>query len=113
LDSVEITTLLSQWTALQSDIEQASQAQSDLAVQLADAERELQSMAGADEAAQAEARRQDALARMGEAAERYVKVFTAARLLRWSIDRYREERQGPMLARASAIFSQLTLNSFE
>src|SRR3546814_11638396 len=50
---------------------------------------------------------------MSDAAERYVKVFTASRLLRWSIDRYREEKQGPMLARASAIFGQLTLNSFE
>lgn len=113
LNSIDIAALVSQWTGLQADIEQSSQAQSDLAVQLADAERELQAMAGADDAAQAEARRQDALARMSDAAERYVKVFTAARLLRWSIDRYREEKQGPMLARASAIFEQLTLSSFE
>src|SRR3546814_16217297 len=50
---------------------------------------------------------------MSDAAERYIRVYTAARLLRWSIDRYREEKQGPMLGRASAIFAQLTLNSFE
>ncbi|AEC19353.1 hypothetical protein PT7_0813 [Pusillimonas sp. T7-7] len=113
LDSVDIAALVTQWSSLQADIEQSTQTQSDLAVQLAGAERELQAMAGADDAAQAEARRQDALARMSDAAERYVKVFTASRLLRWSIDRYREEKQGPMLARASAIFGQLTLNSFE
>ncbi|MGB6105587.1 MAG: hypothetical protein WBF88_17220, partial [Pusillimonas sp.] len=113
LDDVDVGSLLTQWTALQGDIEQASQAQSELAVQLADARRELGAIAGVDDAAQAEARRQDALARMSDAAERYVKVFTAARLLRWAIDRYREEKQGPMLARASAIFAQLTLNSFE
>src|SRR5690606_3007344 len=113
LDGVDIAALVTQWTSLQADIEQATQAQSDLAVQLACAEREFQAMAGADDAAQAEARRQDALARMSDAAERYVKVFTATRLLRWSIDRYREEKQGPMLARASAIFAQLTLHSFE
>ena len=34
---------------------------------------------------------------MSDVAERYVKVFTAGRLLRWSIERYREEKQGPLL----------------
>ncbi|MDS1141350.1 AAA family ATPase [Pusillimonas sp. SM2304] len=112
-EAVDPAAILTQWTALQADLEQSSKAQSDLAVELAEARRDLDAMAGADTAARAEARRQDALARMGDAAERYVKVFTAARLLRWSIDRYREEKQGPMLARASAIYAQLTLNSFE
>src|SRR3546814_5869004 len=59
-------------------------------------------------AAKAESQRQQALARMADVTERYIKVFTAARLLRWSIDRYREQKQGPMLARAGAIFSGLT-----
>lgn len=49
---------------------------------------------------------------MADAAERYVKVFTAGRLLRWSIDRYREEKQGPLLQRAGTIFSTLTSGSF-
>jgi uncharacterized protein YhaN len=49
---------------------------------------------------------------MSDVAERYVKVFTAGRLLRWSIDRYREEKQGPLLKRAGAIFSTLTSRSF-
>ena len=49
---------------------------------------------------------------MSDVAERYVKVFTAGRLLRWSLDRYREEKQGPLLYRAGAIFSTLTSGSF-
>src|SRR5690606_26283022 len=113
LDGIDVAEVVTQLTRLQADIEQATEAQSGLAVQLADAERELQAMAGVDDAARAEANRQDALARMSDAAERYIKVYTASRLLRWSIDRYRQEQQGPMLARASAIFAQLTLNSFE
>ncbi len=113
IDDVDVTDVVGQWTLLQADIEQATAARSDLAVQLAEAKRVLHAMTGADDAARAEADRQDALARMSDAAERYVKVYTATRLLRWSIDRYREEKQGPMLARASAIFAQLTLNSFE
>lgn len=113
LDAVDVETLLTEWAGVQAEIEHATKTQSELAVALADAQRKLDAMAGTDNAARAEARRQDALARMSVAADRYIKVYTAARLLRWSIDRYREEKQGPMLARASAIFGQLTLNSFE
>lgn len=113
IDAADISSLPEQLAGLQSDIGQGAEQQSALAVQLDQAQRELDAMAGADAAARAEAQRQEALARMSDAAERYIKVHTAARLLRWSIDRYREEKQGPMLGRASAIFSQLTLSSFE
>ena len=67
---------------------------------------------GTDAAAQAEARRQEAIAAMADAAERYLKVHTASRLLKWSMEKFRETKQGPMLAKASAIFKGLTLNSF-
>ncbi|MCG6942092.1 MAG: hypothetical protein LJE69_12680 [Thiohalocapsa sp.] len=49
---------------------------------------------------------------MGNAVERYLRTYTAARLLRRAIERYREERQGPMLGRAGKIFAELTLSSF-
>jgi uncharacterized protein YhaN len=113
IDEADISSLPEQLAGLQSVIEQGAEQQSALAVQVDQAQRELDAIAGADAAARAEAQRQEALARMSDAAERYIKVYTAARMLRWSIDRYREEKQGPMLSRASAIFSQLTLNSFE
>ncbi|OIQ80545.1 hypothetical protein GALL_376920 [mine drainage metagenome] len=70
-------------------------------------------MAGQADAATAEARRQEALAQMADAVERFVKVHTASRLLAWSIERYRDARQGPMLAAASSIFARLTLGSFD
>jgi len=50
---------------------------------------------------------------MADAAERYLKLHTAARLLKWSMEKFRETRQGPMLAKASATFNTLTLGSFE
>lgn len=50
---------------------------------------------------------------MADAAERYLKLHTAARLLRWSMEKFRETRQGPMLAKASVTFNTLTLGSFE
>jgi uncharacterized protein YhaN len=65
-------------------------------------------IAGTDEAAKAESRRQAALAEMGLAADEYVRVWTGARLLKWALERYREEKQGPLLAAASEFFSKLT-----
>lgn len=87
--------------------------QNALSARYADASRTLGEIGGSDAAAKAEAQRQQAIAGMADAAERYVKIFTAGRLLRWSIDRYREEKQGPLLARAGALFSKFTLGSFQ
>ena len=67
---------------------------------------------GTDRAAKAESRRQEAISAMGEAADRYLKLHTASRLLQWSMEKFRETKQGPMLAKASAIFYSLTLGSF-
>ena len=67
---------------------------------------------GTDQAAQAEAQRQEAIAAMSDAVERYLRLQTAARLLKWSIDKFRETKQGPMLSKASAIFKGLTMDSF-
>lgn len=49
---------------------------------------------------------------MGEVAERYVRVKTSAILLRWAIDRYRREKQAPLLKRAGQLFQVMTAGSF-
>jgi len=69
-------------------------------------------LSGEADAARAETRKQEAIARMAQAVEQYWETHVAARLLRWSMDRFRETRQGPLLARASASFNTLTLQSF-
>ncbi|RKP47490.1 YhaN family protein [Trinickia fusca] len=99
--------------ALSGDLMTVVERQGTLSAELATAESTLTAIGGSDAAAQAEGQRQEALSKMADAAERYVKVFTAARLLRWSIDRYRQDKQGPMLVKASAIFAELTQGSFE
>lgn len=76
------------------------------------AEQILASIAGQANAAIAEAKRQEALAAMADAAERYLKVQTASQLLRWAIAKYRDRKQGPMLARADGIFAELTLGRY-
>ena len=67
---------------------------------------------GDDAAARAAAARQEALAELRGASERYVRTRTAAELLKWAIDRYRREKQAPMLRRAGEIFATLTGGAF-
>lgn len=86
--------------------------QNRLSGELTSADAALARISGQDDAACAESLRQQALARMSNAAERYIKVYTAARLLRWSIERFRESKQGPMLSRASEVFCGLTEGGF-
>lgn len=67
---------------------------------------------GDDAAARVAADREEALAGMRETAERYVRARTAAQLLKWAIDRFRREKQAPMLQRAGEIFATLTEGAF-
>ena len=78
-----------------------------------EARKAFEAIAGDDAAIKAAADREEALAAMQDAAESYVRVRAAGLLLRWAIDRYRKEKQGPLLKRASELFRVLTRNSFE
>ena len=71
-----------------------------------------EAIGGDDAAARAAAARQEALADMQGVAERYTRVRVAALLLQWAIDRYRREKQAPLLQRASQLFATLTGGSF-
>lgn len=99
-------------TALTEEQRRNSELQGELSAKLALAQTNMERIAGQDDAARAAARRQEALAKMADAAERFIKVHVASRLLRFAIDRYRETRQGPLLAQASETFCTLTRGSF-
>jgi uncharacterized protein YhaN len=49
---------------------------------------------------------------MRDYAEQFVRARTAATLLQWAIDRYRREKQAPLLKRAGQMFATLTSHSF-
>jgi len=112
IESADIPQIAVRLGEIASELETARNHQAELAAELATANAALGKIAGKDDAARAESARQDALAKMADAVERFIKVYTAGRLLRWAIDRYRETKQGPMLAQASEIFCRLTLGSF-
>lgn len=55
---------------------------------------------------------EQARAEMAAQAEAYLLKRAQALTLRWAIERYRQERQDPLLVRASALFRRLTLGRF-
>jgi uncharacterized protein YhaN len=71
-----------------------------------------EAIGGDDRAARDAADRQAALAEITEIAEQYVRLRSAIVLLQWAIDRYRREKQAPMLKRAGELFTILTCGSF-
>ena len=78
-----------------------------------EARKAFEAIGGDDAAARAAADCEEALAAMQDAAERYVRVRASGMLLRWAVDRYRKEKQGPLLKRAGELLRVLTRNSFE
>jgi uncharacterized protein YhaN len=72
----------------------------------------LKQMDGSAMAAEAAERAQASLAELRQGVERYVRLRLASIVLRREIERYRVSHQGPLLGRASALFTRLTLGSF-
>ena len=112
-EDIDMGALKSELDALTGQDGQLVETLSELAVRRQGAALALGQIGGAADAARAEGQRQEALARMADTVERYLKVYVGARLLKWSIDQYREIKQGPMLQLAGRIFASLTLDSFE
>jgi uncharacterized protein YhaN len=73
----------------------------------------LKQMDGSSRAAEAAEQAEELKARLAVDVEEYARIRLAAAVLHEAIDRYRERSQGPVLDRASKVFSQLTLGSFK
>ncbi|MCF1443242.1 AAA family ATPase [Ralstonia nicotianae] len=112
VDSCDLGQVAVDLTSIEDSLDLVQTEQTRLAVEHTRAKLTLEAFGGGREAANAEARKQEALAAMADASERYIKVTAAAKLLSWAIERYREQNQGPLLTRAGAIFATLTLGRF-
>jgi uncharacterized protein YhaN len=112
VDGCDLAQVAVDLSSTNDQIDQVQADQTSLASELTQAKLAVAAFGGGSDAAVAEARRQEALASMTDASERYIKVTAAAKLLNWAIERYREQNQGPMLTRAGAIFSALTLGRY-
>ena len=98
--------------SIQAELEDLQTQQTAAAEERSRAREAFQAIGGDDAAAKAAANKEEALAEMREAAERYVRVQTSAILLRWAIERYRREKQAPLLKRAGELFQVITEGSF-
>lgn len=63
-------------------------------------------------AADAQQTATDTTAALAQAAEDHIQAASAAALLRWMLDRHRATNQAPLIARAGALFSQVTGGAF-
>jgi uncharacterized protein YhaN len=109
VEAAELEARLAQAAGEESDLEGQRE---QLTGRIASRQETLRQMDGGDRAAQAEEQMQSLLARVRTDAEEYIRLRLAAVLLKRAIERYREKNQGPVLQRASSIFSALTLGSF-
>lgn len=98
--------------SLQAEFDDLQGQQTQAAEMRSQARDAFQAIGGGDSAAQAAASRQEALAEMKEVAAQYIRVRTSALLLQWAIDRYRREKQAPLLKRAGELFTIITGGSF-
>ncbi len=111
--SVDADELPGRIEQLDRDVEERERELGDLREALGRGSRELEHRTGGDDAARAAERAAEALARVRDGVDRYVRVKLAGTLLRRRIERYRIENQAPLLRRAGELFTTLTLGSFK
>jgi uncharacterized protein YhaN len=70
---------------------------------------EFERLESSEESALQAQKAEDALAQLRPAVEQYLRLRLAAEVLEKAIESYREKHQGPVLTRASELFSRLTL----
>ena len=109
---VDLDEIVAEESALNGELQELREQLMDARENRTSARHTFDAIGGDDAAARAAADRQSALAGMEAIAAQYVRLRTAALLLQWGIERYRREKQAPLLSRAGELFSTLTANSF-
>ena len=109
---VDIDQLAGQLQNCKEKIKQLEPQRFDIDRTIGEANSDLKHMDGNDKAAKAANESQLILAEIHNLTERYMQVHLAGSILRKSMERYREQNQGPLLKRASELFQRLTLKSF-
>ena len=98
--------------ATQSEIEALHGRLAEAAEERSRARAAFEALGGSDAGVHAAADREDALAELRDICDRYVRARGSALLLESAVDRYRRERQAPLLKRAAELFRTLTAGSF-
>ncbi|MFH0926913.1 MAG: AAA family ATPase [bacterium] len=107
-----LDTLSLELEGIEKEIVEKGNYQSELNQTIGSERRELEKMDGRAIAAEAAEEAQWIISNIREKAEHYIRLCTASLILNLEIERYRQKNQGPILKRASYLFSELTLGSF-
>jgi len=110
VDADQLEPMLRQLT---DDVQLLSNELSEVLKTIGSEQTELRRMDGSGRAADAREQAEYLLARTRADAEQYVRLRLASAVLQRSVERFREKNQGPVLGRASDLFSELTLASFD
>jgi uncharacterized protein YhaN len=97
---------------IETAIEEANEQQEQLNRHIWSLDEGLKQWEAGDSAADAAAEAQEHLAAIKGHVRNYLRLRLAAVVLRREIERYREENQGPLLARAGELFPRLTLGRY-
>jgi uncharacterized protein YhaN len=111
-DGVEIDQVGAHEQTLEENLKDLRARITQAAEQRTQARTAFEAIGGNDLAAEAAAARQTALTELRDVAEQYVRIRAAATMLQWAIERYRREKQAPLLKRAGEMFAMLTGGSF-
>ncbi|MBT8363458.1 MAG: AAA family ATPase [Deltaproteobacteria bacterium] len=98
---------------LEEEINRLNQEKSLLDQTIGEERNELSKMDGSARAAELAEDIQIQMGRLENDIEQYARLKIASKVLSRAIERYRDKSQGPILNRATALFRQITLGSFE
>lgn len=104
LDSLR-SEILTKEGRLNSSVEEISEAASNYG----ELSKEFEDLEKSEESALQAQKAEDALAQLRPAVEQYLRLRLASEVLQQAIESYRQKHQGPILTRASELFSRLTL----
>ena len=112
-ETIDVDLLPARIDRLSEEIDAIETKKSDLNQALGREEAELKRMDGSGRAAEAAEQAEQLRARIAADVEQYARLRLASAVLREGIERFRQKTQGPVLARAGALFAALTLGAFE
>ncbi len=110
---VDADTIAPELERMAYEIKTMEQERSDLDQTIGTEKAELKRMDGSAQAAGYAEEAERLLASLESDTEQYARLKIAAVILTRTIEQYREKHQGPLIKRASHLFSQMTLGSFE
>jgi uncharacterized protein YhaN len=110
--TIEADSVFSELERLEGEIKALDSERSELDQTIGTENAELKRMDGSAESAAHAEEAERLMARLESDVETYARMKIASAILARTIEQYREKHQGPLIQRASELFSQMTIGSF-